>query len=233
MKPNKLRILIADDEPKYVFILQALLEGEGYETLTAQDGAAAVETAAREAPELILLDVRMPKLDGFEACRRIRESSLAPIIMLTARAQKGDVVEGLKAGADDYVTKPFSTDELIARVQAAIRRAAYGTGSPAPAFQAGDLRVDYASRRVYVAGQEVRLTSTEYKLLCELAVAAGRIVPPETILENVWGPGYTGEDQLIPHVIHRLRQKLEANPRAPHLIVTRPGQGYCLEVPPE
>jgi two-component system, OmpR family, KDP operon response regulator KdpE len=231
MKPNKLRILIADDEPKYVFILQALLEGEGYETVVARDGAAAVEAAAREAPELILLDVRMPKLDGFEACRRIRETSLTPIIMLTARAQKSDVVEGLKAGADDYVTKPFSTDELLARVQAALRRAAYAAPSPAPSFQAGDLRVDYISRRVYVAGREVRLTSTEYRLLCELTGAVGRIVPPETILENVWGPGYTGDEHLIPQFIHRLRRKLEADTGSPRLIVTRPGQGYCLETP--
>jgi DNA-binding response OmpR family regulator len=232
MKPNKLRILIADDEPKYLYILQALLGGEGYETLAAQDGAATVELAEREALGLILLDVRMPKLNGFEACRRIREFSMVPIIMLTARAEKSDVVQGLEAGADDYVTKPFSTEELLARVKAALRRSGAGAASlPAAAFQAGDMRVDYAAQRVFVAQQEVRLTATEYRLLCELARAAGRIVPPEIILENVWGPGHAGDDQLIPHIIHRLRQKIEADPRVPRIIITRPGQGYCLETP--
>lgn len=233
MKSDKPRILIADDEPKYAYALQAILKGEGYEPLIARDGAAAVETAAREAPEVILLDVRMPRLNGFEACRRIREFSLAPIIMLTARAEKSDVVQGLEAGADDYVTKPFSTEELLARVRAALRRAGYGAPpSPEPDFQAGDLRVDYAAQRVFVAGQEVRLTATEYRLLCELTRAAGRIVPPELILENVWGPGYAGEDQLITRLIYRLRQKIEADPATPRFILTRPGQGYCLEIPP-
>ena len=232
MKPNKLHILIADDEPKYAYALQVILEDEGYETLIAQDGAGAVETAQREAPGLILLDVQLPKLDGFEACRRIRAFSMAPIIMLTARAQKSDVVQGLEAGADDYVTKPFSTEELLARLRAVLRRAGQGESVPLePVFQAGDLRVDYASQRVYVAEQEVRLTPTEYKLLCELTRAAGRIVPQEVILENVWGPGYAGEDQLIPRVIHRLRKKIEPDPSAPRLIITRPGQGYCLEMP--
>ncbi len=232
MKPNTLRILIADDEPKYLYALQILLEDEGYETLTALDGIAAVATAAREAPRLILLDVRMPRLDGFAACRRIREFSMVPIIMLTARAEKNDVVQGLEAGADDYVTKPFDIDELLARIRAALRRAGYGEApSLEPVFQGGDLRVDYASRRVFVAQQEVHLTATEYKLLCELIRAAGRIVPPEIILENVWGPDRAGENQLIPHVIHRLRKKIEADPSAPRLILTQPGQGYCLEIP--
>jgi DNA-binding response OmpR family regulator len=232
VKLTKLRILIADDEPKYTYTLQVILEDEGYEVLTVQDGAAAVEAARRETPELILLDVRMSKLDGFEACRRIRSFSMAPIIMLTARAQKSDVVQGLEAGADDYVTKPFSTEELLARVRAALRRAGQGEAPASePAFQAGDLRVDYGSQRVYVAQQEVRLTPTEYKLLCELTRAAGRIVPSEAILENVWGPGYAGEDQLIPRVIHRLRQKIETGPGAHRFIITRPGQGYGLEIP--
>jgi DNA-binding response OmpR family regulator len=232
LKPNTLRILIADDEAKYVYALQILLEDEGYETLTAQDGAAAVETAAREGPGLILLDVQMPKLNGFEACRRIREFSLVPILMLTARAEKNDAVLGLEAGADDYVTKPFCIDELLARMRAALRRAGYGMPPASqPVFQAGDLRVDYASRRVFVAQQEVHLTSTEYKLLCELIRAAGRILPPEVILENVWGPDRAGENQLIPHVIHRLRQKIEADPGAPRFIITHVGQGYGLEIP--
>jgi len=232
MIPNPLRILIADDESKYVYAFQILLQDEGYETLTAPDGLAAVESAAREAPQLILLDVRMPKLDGFEACRRIRAFSMVPIIMLTARAEKRDVIEGLAAGADDYVTKPFNIDELLARMRAALRRAGYGAPpSTEPVFQAGDLRVNFVSRRVFIAQREVHLTSTEYKLLCELIRAAGRIVPPEVILENVWGPDRAGENQLIPQVIHRLRQKLEADPSAPRMIVTQPGQGYCLEIP--
>jgi DNA-binding response OmpR family regulator len=232
MNPNKLHVLIADDEPKYLFILKAIFEDEGFETFTVQDGAAAVHTAKREAPGLILLDVRMPKLDGFEACRRIREFSMAPIIMLTARAAENDILEGLEAGADDYVTKPFSARELKARVRAVLRRAGQGAPPPLePPFQAGELRVDYAAQRVFVGQQEVRLTPTEYKLLCELTRSVGRIVPSEIILENVWGPDYAGEHQLIPRMIHRLRQKIEADPGQPRFILTRPGLGYCLEVP--
>ncbi len=234
---NKLRnacILVVDDEPKYVKTIKIILEANGYSVITARDGESAVTLAASESPDLILLDVRMPQLNGHEACRRIREFSLAPVLMLSALAQKTDIVKGLDAGADDYITKPFSTEELLARVRAALRRVENRDNqSTEPIFQTGALRLDYASQRVFIAEQEIKLTATEYRLLCELAHSAGRIVSSETILENVWGPGYAGEDQLIPRVIHRLRRKIEPDAENPRYVITRPGLGYILETSTE
>ena len=229
MKPAKPRILIVDDEPKYASSLTAILKAGGYETLSASDGEMAVDAAEQHQPTLILLDVRMPKLDGYEACRQIREFSLAPIIMLTAMSQKADIVQGLEAGADDYLTKPFSADELLARVHAALRRAGYSDPSEETPFQAGGLYVDYAGSRVFVDGEEIRLTRTEYSLLRELTRAAGRVVSTETILENVWGAGHEGECQLVQRVMNRLRMKIEPDKEEPRFILTRPGLGYMIE----
>jgi DNA-binding response OmpR family regulator len=229
MSQTKHRILIVDDESKYVNSLTAILKASGYGTLSASDGIKAVEVAELEQPDLILLDVRMPGLDGCEACRQIREFSRTPIIMLTALSQKSDIVRGLESGADDYLTKPFSTDELLARVQAALRRAGYSESSAEPPFESGGLRVDYASSRVFVDGDEIRLTHTEYYLLCELTRAAGRVVSAETILENVWGAGHEGENQLVQRTMNRLRAKIEPNEEKTRFILTRPGLGYIIE----
>ncbi len=228
---NKTRILVVDDEPRYVRAIQVNLEASGYQVLTALDGEQAIEVAAREEPALILLDVRMPKLDGYTACRRIREFSLAPIIMLTARAETADKVQGLDAGADDYMTKPFSAGELMARVRAVLRRAEYGAfreEQAAPTFRAGDLVVDFAQRRVFVAGQEIALTPTEYRLLCELVRQAGQVLVPQYLLAQVWGPGYESDERLLWQAIHRLRNKIERDPHHPRLIQTRPGLGYLF-----
>ena len=226
------RILVADDEPRYLRAIKVNLEASGYQVITASDGQSAVELAAREALDLILLDIRMPGIDGYEACRRIRQFSSVPIIMLTALAETTDKVKGLDLGADDYVTKPFSADELMARVRAALRR----VEQPAPQkpradYEAGDLRVDFSQQRVYVRGQEIKLTPTEYRLLSELVQAAGRVLVPEYLLENVWGIGYLGETRLLWQAIHRLRRKIERDPQNPQVIQTRPGIGYLL-VPP-
>lgn len=229
MSQSKPRILIVDDEPKYVNSLTAILKASGYATLSASNGKMAVEVAEQEKPNLILLDVRMPILDGCEACREIREFSQVPVIMLTALSQKSDIVRGLEAGADDYLTKPFSADELLARVQAALRRSGYSDLSAEPPFQSGGLRVDYAGSRVFVDGEEIRLTHTEYSLLCELTRAAGRVVSMETILKNVWGLGHEGENQLVQRTMNRLRSKLEPNEGKPRFILTRPGLGYMIE----
>lgn len=229
MHKGKTRILVADDEPRYVRAIKFNLEASGYDVITAPDGETAVELAADHTPDLILLDVRMPRLDGFGACQRIREFSAVPIIMLTAMAEDADKVKGLDLGADDYVTKPFSAEELLARVRAALRRGRLSAQpDPSPAFQTGDLRIDYAQQRVSMAGQEVRLTPIEYRLLVELAQHAGRVLLPEYLLEKVWGTGYEGEVQLVWQAIHRLRQKLEPAPRAPRYIQNRPGIGYLL-----
>jgi two-component system KDP operon response regulator KdpE len=229
---HKARVLVVDDEPRYVRAISVNLEASGYQVLTAPDGTKAVEAAAAEAPDLILLDIRMPGMDGYDACRRIREFSSVPIIMLTAKAEAADKVKGLDAGADDYVTKPFSADELMARVRAALRRVELAS-QPAPraSFEAGELQIDFAQQRVFARGEEIKLTPTEYRLLSELVREAGRVLVPEHLLENVWGPGYVGENRLLWQAIHRLRHKIERDPQEPQFIQTRPGIGYVFVSP--
>ena len=233
MKKGKVRILVVDDEPKYVWTTQVILETKGYEVLVARDGQTAVEIAASEEPDLIILDIKMPGMNGYDACWRIREFSTVPIIMLTALAEDADKVEGLDVGADDYVTKPFSADELLARVRAALRRVEFSEQKePRPPFQAGDLLVDFERQRVYAGDQEVHLTAKEYRLLCELVEHAGRVLVPEYLLEEVWGMGHEEETLLLRQIIHRLRRKIERDPRSPRYIQTRIGIGYVF-VPPE
>jgi DNA-binding response OmpR family regulator len=232
MNKSRFRVLVAEDEPRYIWAIQTNLEARGYEVLTAPDGQKAVELAVSEQPDLVLLDIKMPVLNGYEACRRIREFSTVPIIMLTALAEEANKVHGLDLGADDYITKPFSAPELLARVRAALRRVGFSEGLPsASSFQAGDVRVDFAQQRVFISGQEVELTPTEYRLLCELVKQPGRLLVPDHLLEKVWGPGYEGGDKLVRQAIHRLRCKMERDPRHPEYIQTRPGLGYVF-VPP-
>lgn len=222
------RILVVDDEATYLRGLRAILTAKGYEVLTAQDGRSAIDLAARTGPDLILLDVRMPGLDGYATCRRIREFSTAPVIMLTALAETADKVKGLECGADDYVTKPFSPQELLARIVAVLRRAeSAGSPEPEPSVRFGDLEINFAEQRVMVGADEVELTPTEYRLLCELARHAGQVLSSEHLLERVWGVGHEGEPRLVWRVIHDLRLKIERNPGAPH-IETKAGSGYRL-----
>jgi len=232
MNKGKVRILVVDDEPRYVWTIQVNLEARGYAVIVAGDGQKAVELAVTEEPDLIVLDIRMPGLDGYEVCRRIREFSTVPIIMLTALAEDVDKVKGLDTGADDYVTKPFSAEELLARVRAVLRRAGFSEQqAPRPIFQAGDLRVDFDQRQVFVGDQEVRLTRTEYRLLCELVKHSERVLVPDYLLEKVWGFGYEGENRLLRQAIHRLRKKIERDPRNPKFILTQPGSGYVFVLP--
>lgn len=229
---KKTRILVAEDEPRYIWAIQTNLEARGYEVITAGDGQQAVQLAADAAPDLILLDIKMPILSGYEACRRIREFSTVPIIMITAMAEEADKVLGLDLGADDYVTKPFSVPELLARVRAALRRMEFAEGQAAGScFEAGDLRVDFGQTRIYVRGQEVQLTPTEYRLLCELVKQPGRVLVTNYLTERVWGPGYEEGEKLIRQAIHRLRRKIEPDPHHPVYIRTRPGIGYLFAVP--
>ncbi len=233
MNKDNIRILVAEDEPRYIWAIQTNLEARGYQVLTATDGQKAVALAAEEQPHLVLLDIKMPGLNGYEACRRIREFSTVPIIMITAMAEEADKVLGLDLGADDYITKPFSVPELLARVRSALRRAEYSEGVPSDSlFQAGDLRVDFTQQRVFVGEEEVELTPTEYRLLCELIKRPGRVLVPDHLSEKVWGPGVDGADNLIRQAIHRLRRKIERDSRHPEYIQTRPGLGYVF-VPPE
>ena len=230
---RKVRILVAEDEPRYVWAIRTNLEARNYEVITASDGQQAVQLAADEQPDLVLLDIKMPGMNGYEACRRIREFSTMPIIMITAMAEEADKVLGLDSGADDYVTKPFSVPELLARVRAALRRAELIEAPQSDAcFEAGELRVDLAKQRVFVRGQEIALTPTEYRLLCELVKQPGRVLVPAYLTERVWGPGYEEADRLIRQAIHRLRRKIEADPSNPKFIHTRSGMGYIF-LPPE
>jgi two-component system KDP operon response regulator KdpE len=226
---KKARILVVDDEPRYAWAIRINLEARDYEVLTADTGSSAIELAASEEPDLIVLDIRLPDLDGFEVCRQIREFSTVPVIMLTALAQDADIVKGLDAGADDYVTKPFSVEELLARVRSVLRRIEFSEREDSrPTFRTGALSVDFAQRRVYVRDREVRLTATEYRLICELVRNAQRVLVPEYLLQKVWGSGYEGENRLLRQAIHRLRRKIEPDPSNPQYIQTRTGLGYIF-----
>jgi DNA-binding response OmpR family regulator len=232
MSTATIRILVAEDEPRYIWAIQTNLEARGYAVLTATDGLQAVELAAAERPDLVLLDIKMPGINGYEACRRIREFSNAPIIMLTAMAEDQDKVLGLDLGADDYVTKPFSVPELLARVRAALRRTQPGQPGPiGTIFEAGDLRIDFVQHHVWRQDHEVDLTPTEFRLLVELAKQPGRILVPDYLLEKVWGYGEQGSERLLRQAIHRLRSKIEDDAHHPVYIQTRAGMGYEFCVP--
>jgi DNA-binding response OmpR family regulator len=227
------RILAVDDEPRYREVIRFNLETAGYRAETAASGEEALELVAAAEPDLIVLDVMLPGIDGFEVCRLVRERSSCPIIMLTAKGAEEDKVRGLRLGADDYVTKPFSAQELLARVEAVLRRAR-GPEAPEPQLQAievGDLRIDRLAKQVTLAGQDVRLSPTEYRLLLCLAENAGVVLDRDELLTRVWGPAYKGEDEILRVSLWRLRQKLADEPSAPRYIVTRPGLGYMLAAP--
>lgn len=232
MNKGKVRILVAEDESRYIWAIQTNLEARGYEVLTAQDGLKAVELAINEQPSLVLLDIKMPGINGYEACQRIRESSSVPIIMITAMAEETDKVRGLDAGADDYITKPFNVPELLARVRAALRRGELAENLHCDEkFEAGDLRVNFDQRRAFIRGEEVALTATEYRLLCELVRHAGRVLVPDLLVDLIWGAGGEGNEKLLRQAIHRLRRKIERDSSNPEFIQTRPGQGYVFMLP--
>jgi two-component system KDP operon response regulator KdpE len=229
MKKGKIRVLAVDDEPRYVWAIRKVLEGAGYETLTAGNGEMALELAAVEAPDLVLLDIRLPDMDGYAVCQRIREFSKVPIIMLTALSDGSDKVKGLDTGADDYVTKPFGAPELLARVRAVLRRVEFSEApSPSTVIRAGDLEIDLARQCVTLQGKEVDLSATEYRLLCEFAKQPQRLLVPEYLLERVWGPGYEEENHILRQSIYRLRRKIEPDPSDPIYIQTKPGMGYLF-----
>ncbi|HEX78243.1 MAG TPA: response regulator transcription factor [Dehalococcoidia bacterium] len=228
MPSKKAAVLVVDDDVHILRLMQRILELEGYRVLLASNGEAALDTFVKETPDLVLLDIMMPGMDGYTVCQRIREFSQVPIIMVTAKGNDQEKVRGLDAGADDYVTKPFSSKELAARVRAVLRRTALWEERPEPAFHFNDLAIDFARHRVTLGGQEVNLTATEYRLLSYLARNAGRVVTPDQILERVWGEEYLGESHLLQVNIARLRQKLKDDAKNPKYILTRPGIGYAL-----
>jgi two-component system KDP operon response regulator KdpE len=226
---RKTHILVVDDEPRLVRFVRANLQSVGYEVITTAQGRAAINLTELKQPNLIILDIMLPDIDGFEVCKRIREFSMVPIIMLTAKAEEADKVKGLDLGADDYLTKPFGAQELLARARAVLRRVELSEGvRPQPVFACGGVQVDFVQRRVTVQGQEVRLTPTEYKLLYQLAINAGRVMLHEDLLRKVWGPEYENEIGYLRVYISRLRRKIEKNPDQPQYIRSEPGFGYVF-----
>jgi DNA-binding response OmpR family regulator len=223
------RILVVDDEPRYVRLMEANLSSEGYAVLKASNGQEAVDVVAEQRPDLVLLDIMMPVLDGFGACERIREFSSVPIIVVTAKGEERDRVHGLDLGADDYIVKPFSATELLARVRSVLRRAQNSGGVfQEVVFQHGNLRIDFARAEVFKDEKMVFLSATEYRLLLQLARNLGRVLPSEQLLSDVWGPEYRDDKEILWVSISRLRQKLEDDPRNPVHVVTRAGLGYSM-----
>jgi len=237
MPARKTTVLTADDDPQLLRLMTRNLEFEGYDVLSVSDGQQALEEIERNTPDLVLLDVMMPKMDGFTVCHRVREFSAVPIIIVTARGQDQDKVRGLDLGADDYLTKPFSVDELLARVRAVLRRSQFSAKETALGLQAssstGDLTIDYGQHLVTKTGEEILLTPTEYSIIAYLAQNAGRVVTQDLLLEHVWGAEYLGESHMLQVNINRLRRKLEADPSQPRYILTKIGIGYSLaSLPP-
>jgi DNA-binding response OmpR family regulator len=222
------RILIVDDEPRYLRLMEANLITEGFNVIKATNGQEAVDLVASSKPDLVLLDIMMPFLDGFAACERIREFSMVPIIMVTARGEENARVRGLDLGADDYIVKPFSATELIARVRAVLRRVKTSGGTSQSVFQHGNLKIDFARAEVFRKEKIVYLSATEYRLLLQFAHNLGQILTSEDLLINVWGTEYAEDKEILWVSISRLRQKLEDNPKDPVHIVTRTGMGYTM-----
>lgn len=228
---RKLSVLLVDDDPQLIRLVRANLEPD-YRVLSAADGASALGILEQEVPDLVILDIMLPGMDGYALCQRVREISSVPIIMLTAKVEDVDKVKGLKLGADDYITKPFNVQELLARVEAVLRRAGSQAEPNAPRiFTRGDVSVDFLRRMVTVSGREVPLTLTEYKLLSELVTNAGRIMMHRELLTRVWGLEYQEESEYLRAYIRHLRQKIEPDPHQPKYILSKPGIGYVFVGP--
>ncbi len=223
----KKKILVIDDDLELAGLASTWLLKAGYEPLIAEDGMVGLRRVYSSRPDLVLLDINMPQMDGWEVCRRIRDMSDIPVIMVTVNRQKSDILKGFGCGADDYVTKPFDFPELIARVDAALRRASivWQQGKPST-FQCGDLEVNWSSHQVYVRGEPVRLSPTEFKLLSYLINNRGWVVTHEELLRNAWGPQYIGDKSFVKIYIRYLRHKIEKDPSKPELILTEWGVGY-------
>jgi two-component system KDP operon response regulator KdpE len=229
-------VLVVEDEPQVMRFLRATLPAHGYRLIEAATGAQALVEAQTRQPDLVLLDLGLPDLDGLEVTRRLRAWSGIPIVVISARGQERDKVQALDMGADDYLTKPFGTDELLARMRVALRHALRSSGGPGAAsagetvFEMGEVRVDFGARIVYRRGEEVRLTRTEYRLLAALVRHAGKVLTHRQLLVEVWGPGAVEETHYLRVYMAQLRHKLEDDPARPRHLLTETGVGYRLKV---
>jgi two-component system KDP operon response regulator KdpE len=220
------KILVVDDDPQIRRVMKATLVGHSYEVIEARTGEEALELAPREAPNLVLLDMNMPGMGGLETCRALRAVSDVPVIVLTVRDTEKDKVAALDAGADDYVTKPFGIEELLARIRAALRRASVSPENGPRSLSAPGLEIDFETRRVLAQGKAVRLTPKEFDLLRYLVAHAGKPVTHRELLQAVWGPDYGDEPEYLRVFINQVRKKIEANPARPKYILTEPWVGY-------
>jgi two-component system KDP operon response regulator KdpE len=225
---SKEKVLIVDDEESIRLFLRLTLTAQGYETLEAVSGKEALAKTAVEKPDIVILDIGLPDIDGIEVTRSLREWTQIPIIILSVRGSEKDKVAALDLGADDYLTKPFVVGELLARIRAALRRSLKSTGEPS--FKTGDLEVDLEQRLVKVAGKELQLTPNEYELLKVLVEHAGKVMTHKHLLSAVWGPEYIGEFHMLRVNVSNLRRKIEPDPTRPRIIITESGVGYRLKV---
>jgi two-component system KDP operon response regulator KdpE len=222
---DKSKVLVVDDEPQITRVLKTVLSSHGYQVRTAAEGESALASFTEWHPELVITDLYMPRMDGVELCRRIRAVSSVPIIVLSVKGEERTKVEALDSGADDYVTKPFGTDELLARVRAALRRSGASPEELA-SFEAGNFRIDLDARRVHIRGQEVRLTPKEFDLFVYLARHPNRVLTHRTLLEAVWGEASQEQPEYLRVFMGQLRKKLEEDPSNPRYLVTEPWVGY-------
>jgi two-component system KDP operon response regulator KdpE len=224
-------ILVVDDEPQLRRVIRTLLTAKGYEVSEARSAAEALERIRAAKYDLALLDINMPEITGIEVCRQVREHSEMPIIILTVRSAESDKVEALDAGADDYVTKPFGAQELLARIRAALRRSTITPKHELSRLRLGEVEINFASRQVKTAGTEVRLTSKEFDLLLYFAAHANQTLTHRELLQAVWGPDYGEEQEYLRVFINRLRKKIEPSPKSPRFLLTEPWVGYRLRLP--
>ncbi len=222
------KILVVDDDLSIIKFTRANLEANGYETYGAADGTQAFQVIEEQLPDLIVLDIMMPDVDGYEIVRKLREWSQIPVIMLSALDDEKDKVLCLNLGADDYLCKPFGIDELLARIEAVFRRTKNTTISSNPAFTSGDFEVNFVARQVTINGHEIKLTVKEYLVVSTLALASPKIVTFLSMLQDIWGPEYTDEKQYLHVFIMRLRKKIEEDPQKPQHIISERGVGYRL-----
>jgi len=229
------KILIVDDEPRVVNLVREVLFATGFDVVAACSGENAIELAALEQPNLILLDIILPgPLDGFQVAKRVREFSNIPIIMLTAKVREVDMLHGFEMGADDYITKPFSSKELLARIQAVLKRSKVEKDQKnSSEIICGGLTIDFARRGVFIEGRQIYLTPTEYNLLYELATHPNQVLLHDYLLTKVWGSEYRNDVDYLRSYVHYLRKKLEVDPSNPKLIISSPGVGYMFEIPDE